>query len=115
MNHSLCQAAVTLSFRQSPSYLVTHLLSTSSGLLCRTLVGLLFFYPLAGAFVGLFVLSMGRSFVGGTGSSVNSFVFVGGESSFFRSFFHWVVRSFVCPSFWWLVRSSYRLYGRLVD
>ena len=41
-------------------------------------VGRFLVLSLAVPFVGLFVLSLGRSFVGGRRSSVHSFLFVGG-------------------------------------
>lgn len=66
-----------------------------------SVVGRFVVLSLAGSFVSLFVLSMGRSFILWGKGVACSFVCVRwGEGSFVGSFFHWVVRSFVCPSFW---------------
>lgn len=79
-----------------------------------SVVGRFVVLSLAGSFVGLFVLLMGRSSVRRGDGVVREFICVhwgGGEVRSFVHSFYWVVRSFVCPSFWWLVRSSYRFCG----
>lgn len=84
-----------------------------------SVVGRFVVLSLAGSFVGLFVLSTGRSSVRRGDGVVREFIcvhwegggWVGGKVRSFVHSFYWVVRSFVCPSFWWLVGSSYRFCG----